>query len=494
VTRRTTAWKAGGFGPLLLWLLAGRSLGAAPGPAAPDPTALDDVMRGLDQTGTPPGPPRTDALPAPSAPPGTRRPAPDYQGRERDAPDLAETLIWVPRVAFYPLHAVAEYGLRRPIVGGITAAEKHYVFARVERVFTWWNGRAGFFPIFRVDLGLKPAVGFTAFAHGLGHPDNDVAASASVWSERLLQVRAEDSARVFRGGNGTWSVRASYLRRPDGIFYGIGGDTRTDDRAFFFFRRMEVGTGLEGRLSGLNRVGLDVALRRVRFEGSGTAGTRDIVTRFGGPDQPPLPPGFPGGYALVMPRVRLVVDSRRPADEDYRGSGLRFEADGGYGLDPGDTGTSFLSYGADAAALWDFTGYNHVLGGRVNVRFVDKLGRNPVPFTELASLGGLELLRGFLAGRLLGPSALEATLQYRYPIWSFLDSEIFSSVGNVFEGHLSGFAPRRLFLAWGLSLRTSLSRESSFGLTLAFGSNRFDSTDFRPADSIRFFIGLNEGF
>jgi hypothetical protein len=43
-------------------------------------------------------------------------------------------------------------------------------------------------------------------------------------------------------------------------------------------------------------------------------------------------------------------------------------------------------------------------------------------------------------------------------------------------------------------VRTSLSRETSLGLTVAFGSNRFDENDFRPADSFRFFLGLNEGF
>jgi len=353
---------------------------------------------------------------------------------------------------------------------------------------------AGFFPVFNIDLGLKPAVGFRTFVHGLGHPDNEFMASAMFWNERLLQVGTRDSLQVFRDRSGTLSLAASYVRRPDGVFYGIGSDTKKDDRSTFFYRRMEVATGLAGRLSGLNRLGFDVALRGHRFEGSSRAGARDIVTRLGGPGQPPLPPGFQNGYVLVVPRLHVAVDSRRPADEQYEGSGLRLQADGSYAVDPGETATSFVAWGAEAAALWDFSGYNHVLGARVTTRFVEKLGKNPVPFTELATMGGLELMRGFLAGRFLGPSALEATLNYRYPIWSYLDAELFSSVGNVFEGHLRGFAVERLFLAWGLSLRTNLSRESSFGLSIAFGSNRFDSDELRPADALRFFVGLNEGF
>jgi hypothetical protein len=393
----------------------------------------------------------------------------------------------------FPVHAVAEYGLRRPIIAGITGAEKHYLFTRAERVFTWWHGRAGFFPMFRFDLGLRPAVGFQTFVHGLGHPDNETTASASFWTERLLLVQLADEARVFRDGSGTLGLRASYLRRPDGVFYGIGSNTRTADRAYFFFRRMEVATGLLGRLSGLNRVGVDLALRRLRFEASGVSHP-DIVTRYGAPDQPPLPPGFGAGYALLTPRLSAVVDSRRPADEDYRGSGVRLEADASYAVDLARTSTAFFTWGAEGAALWDFTGYNHELGARLNLRFVENLGRDPVPFTELPSLGGLELMRGFLAGRFLGASTLEATVQYRYPIWSFADAELFSSVGNAFDGHLRGFAVKRLFLSWGLALRTKLSRETSFGLTVAFGSNRFDEPTLRPADSVRFFLGLNEGF
>ena len=468
----------------------------APGPTpAAEPAPLEDVMRGLDQTGTPPLPPRTGELPAASAPPGSKRPTPAYQGREGDAPDLATTLVWVPRVIFFPVHAVAEYGLRRPVVGAITLAEKHYVFARLERVFTWWNGRAGFFPVFRFDLGLKPMVGFQAFGHGVGHPDNDVAASASFWNDRLLTVRARDSARVFRDRTGTLMVKASYLRRPDGLFYGIGSDTRNEDKTLFFYRRMEVGTGLEGKLGGLNRIGVDLTLRSARFEGSSTSGTTpNLVTRLGGLDQPPLPPGFSNGYALLVPRLAVVLDSRRPREEEYRGSGLRLEADASYAVDPGDTATSFVSWGGEGAALWDFTGYGHVLGARIYTHFTEKVGSNPVPFTELATLGGPELMRGFLTGRFLGASAFEATLQYRYPIWSFADAEVFSSAGNTFDGHLRGFALSRLFLSWGLSLRTTLSRETSLGLTVAFGSNRFDESDFRPADSFRFFLGLNEGF
>jgi hypothetical protein len=457
--------------------------------------SLDEVMRGLDRTGTPPGPPASADLPPPSAPPGQKRPRPDYQGREPDAPDLGETLVWVPRTIFFPVHALAEYGLRRPIVGGITAAEKHFVFARLERVFTWWNGRAGFFPMFRFDLGLKPAVGFQAFVHGLGHPDNETTAAASFWSQRLLLVGAEDRAEVFRARTGTVRLRAFYLRRPDGVFFGLGPDTRTADRTFFFFRRMEVGTGLEGRLFGLNRVAFDVALRRLRFEADGEdVETPAIATRYGGPGQPSLPPGFGAGYALIVPRLRFVADSRRPADEDYRGSGVRLEGEGSYTLDPSDPSTSFFTWSVEGAALWDFSGYNHVLGARINLRFAENAGDHPIPFTELPSLGGLELMRGFLAGRFLGESALEATVQYRYPIWSFADAELFSSVGNAFAGHLRAFALRRLFLAWGLSLRSKLSRETSLGVTIAFGSNRFDAADFQPADSVRFFLGVNEGF
>src|SRR5687767_2781231 len=91
----------------------------------------------------------------PPTEPGVKRPLPDYDNRPPEPVTAGDVLIWVPRITFLPLHVVLEYGLRWPIIRGITFAEKEKVFKRVERIFTFRDGKSGIFPTALIDFGLK---------------------------------------------------------------------------------------------------------------------------------------------------------------------------------------------------------------------------------------------------------------------------------------------------------------------------------------------------
>jgi hypothetical protein len=93
-----------------------------------------------------------------------------------------------------------------------------------------------------------------------------------------------------------------------------------------------------------------------------------------------------------------------------------------------------------------------------------------------------------------GDSSFLAEVQYRYAIWTFADAELFSGIGNTFEGHLRGLSPSALFWTSGLSLRTTFSRDSSWAVGVAMASTRLDAADFTAADHVRLFAGLNQGF
>ena len=125
-------------------------------------------------------------------------------------------------------------------------------------------------------------------------------------------------------------------------------------------------------------------------------------------------------------------------------------------------------------------------------------GRPPAAstaFTERIALGGGEHLRGFLEGRLRGDSAMVVTLDYRYPIWSFLDANLFVSVGNAFLGRFDALHLKRMMMNWGLALRTNTSRNVSLDIIVALGTNRFEQWDdnFR-VDNVRATFGINQGF
>jgi hypothetical protein len=446
-----------------------------------------------DSTETPPPPPREPTLPPVSASRDGKRAVPDYAGRAPPPPTAGQVLIWVPRVLLAPALITAEYGIRRPVVGLIRWGQEHYVFKRIYDLFTWDDGQGGVYPIANIDLGLKQTVGLALFSHRLIAPANSLSLSVSFSTQGVFSTSFQDRLRVFRDGAGTVYLGGHFTERPDGIFYGTGADTRNEDKTFYSFVSRGLSLGLASHLGGLNQAIFEIETHDVRFSPSHlSASTPSLDARYGGPDQPPLPNGW-GGYGLVKARAALIVDTRSTSFESA-GTGLRFEAGAGYALDPGDSGLQFVPWGAALAVFYDFSGARHVIALETATQFVERIGARGVPFTELPTLGGLQWMRGFLGGRLRGDSSFTTTLLYRYPVASFLEGELFSSLGNTFAGHLQGFEPGRLFLNWGMGLRTTFARDASITVTLALASNRLDAPQFDPVDATRVSFGVIHGF
>ena len=87
------------------------------------------------------------------------------------------------------------------------------------------------------------------------------------------------------------------------------------------------------------------------------------------------------------------------------------------------------------------------------------------------------------------------TLDYRYPIWSFLHANLFVSLGNVFNGRLANLSFKRMVMCWGLGVRTITSREVSFDLLVAFGTNQLQEWDNNfTLDDVHVMFGINQGF
>jgi len=480
------------------------------GATAEPPSSLDaaspDARLGGSSSGVePPGarddasafvarPARPSVLPAVTPYVKTKRPLPDYDGRPALPPTAREAAAWVPRIALYPAHLVAEYALRRPVVSLVRWGEVHHVKERVYDAFTWNDGRGGVYPIASVDLGLKQTAGLRMYWGGLPVDANEVRVSVYAATQGVFGAYLEDHLKVLRDGTGTVHVGAGYVTRPDGVFYGLGPDTLTSDKTFYSFQTRDFHLGFKGDLGGLNHTFATLGLRQADFGTSPLPGSPSIDTRFGGPGQSPLPPGF-SGYRLLYARLGLAVDTRDPRiDLVPIGSGVRLQPELLYAVDPSKASTRFLIWGANAGIFYDVSGARHVLGFELGARFAERLGAAEIPFTELPSLGGLPWLRGFLGGRFRGESTFIATAQYRYAFWTFVDAELFTSLGNSFKGHLEGFAIERLFADTGLALRSSFSRDTSLAFTFAFGSTRLDAPAFRLFDTARVSLGVVYGF
>jgi hypothetical protein len=462
----------------------------------PRDAARDDTADGLDFTGTPTPPPQEAVLPPASAVTvtGPKRPLPHYDGRPAVPGTPGEMFVWGPRVVLFPLHVIAEYALRRPLVGVITFGEKHYLWPRVYDLFTWNDGRAGAYPIFDFQVALKSSAGVSLFARDFVAEGNDFHTSAAVADQGVVDLRVRDHLSLWPHQQGGVYVRASWVRRPDGMYFGESGLTRQSDLTYYFYDDRSMEVGLDGNLGGMNRIAVELGVRDIDFSTDTRSPDRvSVTTRFGGPTGPPLPAGL-GGYGLLRPRIGLVLDSRDPVYEHPTGTGVRLETDASYGRSFSDTPLAFFGWGASLAGFWDISGVNHVLALEIVSRFVEPISGGPIPFTELPTIGGNELLRGFYSGRFRNQGVFAATLQYRYPIWIYVDSEIFAGVGNAFPGHLQGLGPGTLYLSYGCGLRTTFSREVSFIATAAAGTRRFDDPSFRTLDTTRFVFGAIHGF
>ncbi len=415
---------------------------------------------------------------------------PDYGRAEPAPPTAAEALRWVPRVLFHPAHVLVERVLRGPLVAVVDWGEEHHVFARLKRFFTWVDGQAGFFPTAFVEFGLNPHVGFYAYLENLLLSHHKLIVRAGFWSDQWIRLAAENRLGVFAGNTGSLVLRAEYTTRPDHLFAGVG--LGPDGRSGLLTRYREtllsVDAGLESKISGLNTVSFWLGFRQTRF-GSGQGRSIEEVYDL---TDPVLVPGF-ATYQLAEASAKLALDSRSDQRQWSPGTGLRLELQSALAVDPADSSLAFVRYGGELAGFWDWSGVNHVLGLRLHAEQVSKIGARPVPFTELTSFGGLEYLRGFLAGRLRGQSGAVVTADYRFPVWAFLDADMFVSAGGVFGPDFEGFAVDRTRLSWGFGLRSNNSRDVSFDMMLAFGSSRLDEGSLQ-VDRVHFVLGINQGY
>lgn len=133
-----------------------------------------------------------------------------------------------------------------------------------------------------------------------------------------------------------------------------------------------------------------------------------------------------------------------------------------------------------------------ILNAAVSVKFVDPLGNEQVPFSELVDGGGEGPLRGFTPGRLRGRSVAAAALRYRWPIWVDVDGAITASVGNVFGEHLEDFRLEKLRVSSTIGIETVASTGGGFQFLLGIGTRTFERGP--SVDSVRFIIGTNRGF
>jgi hypothetical protein len=169
---------------------------------------------------------------------------------------------------------------------------------------------------------------------------------------------------------------------------------------------------------------------------------------------------------------------------------VRLEAHGSYAHGIGDPDLQFVYADALLEGGLEVLHPDRVLTLSVYAAQAWALGIAPVPFTHLPTLG-LYQQQGYVYGRFVDQSAVVAELDYRYPIWQYLDALLLASTGNVFGTNFAGFDPRLFTACFGLGVRTRFAGRDALEALVAVGTKRFDEPF--GIEGVRLYVGINPG-
>lgn len=417
-----------------------------------------------------------------------KREVPDYDGRGTQTTG-GDVLLWVPRLVLSPLYFVSEYVIRRPLGAFVSWAERSNVPKFLYDLFTFGpDHSSGFAPIGFIDFGFNPSVGLYVFSNDAFFKGNDLNFHATTWGADWIGGVVSDRIRFDEDQSVTLKVTG--VRRPDLRFAGSGPDSLDSNNSRYGQDLIDVDVLYDRKLWRSSRVTTWTGMKTVSFYDGrfgDDIGIQEAVRqgKYG------LPDGFTNGYTAQYNGLRLSFDTRQRPPASQSGVRVEFEAQESNDVRR-SPGAAWLKYGGGVGGFLDLGDSGRVVSASVTTQFADPLGNEPVPFTELASVGGDGPMRGFIPGRLRGRSAATATLRYRWPIWVNLDGAMEASVGNVFDEHLSGFSAKKLRLSTALGIETVGSPDSAFQFLLGLGTETFEQGT--RVDTFRLVIGTNRGF
>jgi len=403
-----------------------------------------------------------DSLPPP-------RPVPDYRGQEPPPPTAGEVLIWVPRVILLPAYLVSEYVVRAPVGALATAAEKGNWGPAVFSFFAFGpDHKGGIFPTFFLNFGFRPSIGLHFFWNDTFVERNKVTADVAWGGSNWITVAAGDRYSFTKSSS--IALEAHWNRRPDNLYFGIGPETTTDLKSRYGTE--VVGGSLSYRYAAKQmRVEAGAHLIRTVFRDYSCCSDPTLKQRVERGELAP-PPGYQENTTAAGLSVRASLDTRPP---ELHRSGIRVGVTVGPSVDvTRGFDRSWIQYGAGVEGSWDVNGRGRVLSLGILAEFADPMGSQPVPFTELVTVGGAEPFVGFLKGQLRDRSAIGAQLSWRWPVFAYLDGVAAVGFGNVFEQHLSNFRWDLLRLSAELGVRTAAALgASNFQFVIGVGTEPF---------------------
>ena len=178
----------------------------------------------------------------------------------------------------------------------------------------------------------------------------------------------------------------------------------------------------------------------------------------------------------------MRFDSRDNWFNPSSGALVELGAQWTHGLGADDS--QYFRLHAAMSALLDLWRRSRVLVVRIEADDLVPLGYTPVPFSELVVLGGPDTFRGFRYGRFRNFSSLFSGLEYRWPVWMWMDATLFGEYGGVFGPGFEGFSFERMRPDVGAGVRLRSSDTFFARAQVAYGWG----------DGLQAFFSVNVGF
>jgi surface antigen Omp85-like protein len=345
---------------------------------------------------------------------------------EDAALDVPRALLFVPanilEVVFTPLrwagHAIDEYRIREHVIDFLYNDER----------------TAAFYPIVLYEPSYGPSVGIGAFHTDVFGHEEHASGRAQFLGRYEQSYRALFAADHFLGAPIWLESRLHYDAEPQVLFAGL---QQPEDPVRSRFS--------QERVFSLNRVGVTIG-ERPRMAKVGVSAKYNHRLAEGADDDFDDPPiqdvydtsslvGFGRRWDTIELDANLVIDTRNT--RGFTSSGVLFESFGG-GVMPNDDHGTYGHYGAEGSLFIDL--YLHrVLTLRLGTEGVVGDERD-IHFAELPQLGGSTSLRGYTRGLFRGNKSVLGTVQYNWPVHTYVSAELFADVGKVGRDYEAIFA------------------------------------------------------
>ena len=290
------------------------------------------------------------------------------------------------------------------------------IFYRARELLTFADGRIGVRPLASSLRGTGARVFVKDVA---GDIDADITTTLGA------SVRKRQHHLLSLAGSGSRTFSIYSRSEPAESFYGIGYDTRESDRSSF--RQKDIYLKLTSRRHVSDRVSFDWDLN---YHGTDIAdgksksvpSTKDVYA-------PGTLPGLDDKASLIEAGLTLRGVFVDVPGSPTSGNRTRLRVAYRQSID-GDSFTHLQVslFSEQFAELFYRRTASLKLGADWRVAPFD----NEVPFYDLASLGGTEVLRGFKRGRFRDKGVGYAAGTYNFPVWQLIEGTLFYESGRAF--------------------------------------------------------------